>query len=190
MLGPVHPHLIPSPPHFQWHKPLSPELDLAPTCSLGPCVCPHSTLGLGTQELLTGGLQNSMSSGPTKVIGTLSEFSAISEDGEEGHSLRGSVPLSQRRMPPAHEAAAAAAASCSDQPFCSHPFQHPTSPLPSSSTQEQSVQPLPSSQKCPLLSLSSPKPPSNAQIGLSVEVWVPFFKAGMSSLRNALSPKY
>lgn len=27
-----------------------------------------------------------MSSGPTKVIGTLSEFSAMSEDGEEGHS--------------------------------------------------------------------------------------------------------
>lgn len=85
---------------------------------------------LGDQEVLTGGLQNSTSSGPTIVIGTLSEFSVMAEDGKVRYwkapfrypNCPNYPVVPTMNVPCTAIAAAATAASCSGQPFCPHPF--------------------------------------------------------------------
>jgi hypothetical protein len=184
-----HSHLIPSSPHIQRPKSLIPEVDLAPTGSRGLCVWTYSTAVLGTQEVLTGGLQNSTSSGPTMVIGTLSEFSVMAEDGEVRYAKTlshcpncSNCPLVPTTNAPcttaaAGAAAAATAASCSGQPFCPHPFQHLTSPLPLPSTLEQPTQLILCSQMCPPHhSLPSKNPeghPDRFEYVRDVEPWNP-----------------
>lgn len=130
------------------------DRSLIPEVSLGPFLWPHSTPGLGTQGVLTGGLQNSMSSGPTMVIGTLSEFSAMAEVGEVGQLETLSLcPNDECPLHTKQQQQRPALASPSV------PTPSSTSPLPSPSTLEQPTQLALRSQKCPLRTLSSPKAP-------------------------------
>lgn len=171
-----------------------------PTRSLGPECGLTWQQDWGPWAVLTGGLQNSTLSGPTRAMGTLSELSVMAAAGGASHPEAPCAPWALSCCPdmlgistPHTRAHTHRAPSRPGQPSGPHPFQGPhpflTSLLPSLSRPEQQCELVLRSRCAPFSLTLVFGPPKSMLANLSVKVGMRGRGMGRPGMLSSATPR-